>query len=440
MLAKLRIVGVHLLILAIIAGGAVAASLTFGRETQALQVPPFPHLPVRVIADPTSDPIDLADDGVPPNIAGARSRHARAAFRLMMVTPAGVSLRAGGTRVRWIATPRAVSDLARLATIVADPSWISEPKPGVILLGAALIMERGTGLTVAPPSVHLVRMMATRPGVFLAATHASLVIRSAAVTSSQPTYAGRYRPYVLAAEGSSMQITDSRLTGLGWNWPDSYGVAWKDGSTGGATGSTFTGDYFGLYTGQVSGVNFTRNMVLGNYCYGIDPHTYSSDLTIRANTVTGNGRHGIIFAAHVTGSTVAGNIVRGNGANGIMMDEASTGNVITANTVTGNSGDGIVLSDSPANRVVANVVRGNRVGLRLTGTRPRGVEVLGNVFSGNGVNAQGLLSVAGNTVASDARVRWNVDGLAVIWVLAAVLVTVTLMSFALCLPADRQAR
>lgn len=70
MLAKLRIVGVHLVILSIIAGGAAAASLTFGRETQARRVPPFPHLPVRMIADPTSDPIDLADDGLPANDAG----------------------------------------------------------------------------------------------------------------------------------------------------------------------------------------------------------------------------------------------------------------------------------------------------------------------------------------------------------------------------------
>ena len=437
MLAKLRILGVHLVILSIVAAAALAASLTFGRVTQPRRLPPFPHLPVRSHGHAKSDPIAQANAGVPPG--SGRWRRPQARIRVMMVTPEGVSLRVGGTRVRWIGTTRAVRDLAQLAAIVTDPSWISEPAPGVIRLRAALIMEKGTALTVAPPSVHLLRMVAKVPGVFLGATHARLVIRSATVTSSQPTYTGSYRPFVLADEGSRMQITDARLAGLGWNWNDSYGVAWKNGATGGATRSTFTGNYFGLYTGRAADIKFTRNAVTGNVFYGVDPHTYSSHLTITGNTVTGNGLHGIIFSDHVHGSTVAGNIVEGNAANGIMMDDASTGNLITGNTVTGNHGDGIVLTSSPANRVAANVVRGNRVGLRLTGTRPRGVKLSGNVFAGNAVNAQGVLRAAGNTIASDTRWAWNADGLAVIWVLGAVIVTVTLMSLTACLLSDRQA-
>ncbi len=439
MLAKLRVLGVHVLILLIVAGAAVGASLTFGRTSQPRYAPPFPHLQVRIHTDVRIDPIALANGGFPPSTAESGARHPAATVRVMMVTPAGVSLRVAGRKVRWIATAQSVRNLAQLTSVVADPSWISEPRQGVIRLRAALIMERGTVLTIAPPSVHLLRMMAKVPWVFLGANHAKLVIRSATVTSSQPTYVGAYRPFVLADEGSRMQITHARLTGLGWNSNDSYGVAWKDGSTGGATRSTFRGNYFGLYTGRVSGVEFTRNVVTDNFFYGVDPHTHSSGLTIRRNTVTGNGRHGIIFSDDVTGSTVAGNIVRGNAANGIMMDDASTGNVITGNTVTGNHGDGIVLARSPANRVVANLVRGNRVGLRLTGTRPRGVKLSGNVFSGNAVNAQGLLSAPGNTIASDTLLVWNDDGLAVIWVLSAVLVTITLMSLTSCLFSDRQA-
>ncbi len=440
MLAKLRILGVHLLILAIVGGAAGVASLTFGRLIQTRQVPRFPHLPVRLHGDSRYDPIAQADAGLPPGDDEAGQRHHQAAIRVIMVTRDGVSLRAGGRPVRWIPTARPVSDLAELAAIIADRSWLSQPRPGVIKLRAALIMERGTSLIVAPPSVHLLRMIAGVPGVFLGATQALLVIRSVTVTSSQATYLGSYRPFVLADERSRLQITRARLTGLGWNWNDSYGVTWKDGSTGGATGSIFSGNYFGLYTGQVSGVKFVRNVVSGNFFYGVDPHTYSSDLTITQNTVTGNGRHGIIFSDHVTGSTVVGNVVRGNAANGIMMDEASTGNVITGNTVTGNRGDGVVLSSSPANRILANVVRGNRVGLRLTGTRPRAVTLLGNVFAGNAVNAQGALSAAGNTIAGDTRVAWNADALAVVWVLGAVLVTVTLMSLTSCLFSDRQAK
>jgi len=436
-LAKLRILGVHLVILSIVAAAALAASLTFGRVTQAPRLPPFPSLPVRIHDNATTDPIARANVGLPPGEGHGKGPDP--GVRVMMVTPEGVSLRTAGKHVKWIGTTHAVRDLAQLAAIVADPAWISEPTPGVIRLRAALIMERGTVLTVAPPSVHLLRMMANVPGVFLGASGARLVIRAATITSSQPSYAGTYRPFVLADEGSSMQITYARLAGLGWNWNDSYGVAWKDRSTGGATRSTFTGNYFGLYTGRVSGVKFIRNAVTGNFFYGVDPHTYSSHLTVVGNTVTGNGRHGIIFSDHVNGSTVADNFVRANAANGIMMDDDSTGNVIRDNTVAGNHGDGIVLARSPANRVVGNVVRGNRVGLRLTGTRPRGLKLSGNVLSGNAVNAQGVLRAAGNTIADDTRRVWNADGLAVVWVLGAVLVTVTLMSLTACLLGDRQA-
>jgi mannuronan 5-epimerase len=437
MLAKLRILGVHLLILSVVAAAALAASLTFGRVTQPRRLPPFPRLPVRIHDNAKADPIALATAGLPPP-GGALGRLARARIHVIMVTPAGISLRVAGKPVRWIGTTHAVGGLPQLAAVVADPSWISEPARGVIALRAALIMEKGTALTIAPPSVHLLRMAAAVPGVFLGASNARLAIRSATVTSSQPSYAGSYRPFVLADEGSRMQITDARLAGLGWNWNDSYGVAWKDRSTGGATRSTFTGNYFGLYTGRVAGIQFTRNVVTGNFFYGLDPHTYSIHLTVTGNTVTGNGRHGIIFSNHVQDSTVAGNIVQGNAANGIMMDDSSTGNVITGNTVKGNHGDGIVLARSPANRVVGNVVRGNRVGLRLTGTRLRGVKLRGNVFAGNAVNAQGVLSAAGNTIAGDTRRVWNADGLVVIWVLGAVIVTVTLMSLTACLLGDRQ--
>jgi poly(beta-D-mannuronate) C5 epimerase len=438
-LAKLRILALHLLILATVAVAAGTASLTFGRVFHMRQVPHFPRLPVRIETNADADPIALANLGLRPGANYGRRRPS-AAIHVIMVTPAGVSLRAGGRRVRWIATTPTVHNLVQLAAVIADRSWVSQPAPGVINLRAALIMERGTTLTIAPPLVHRLRMIAGVPGVFLGAAHARLMIRSVTITSSRPVFQGSYRPFVLADSSSRMQITRARLSGLGWNWNDSYGVAWKNHATGGATGSVFSGNYFGLYTGRVAGVRFVRNVVSGNFFYGVDPHTYSTNLTIAMNTVTGNGRHGIIFSDHVSASTVEGNVVRGNAANGIMMDQASTGNVITGNTVTSNHGDGIVLTRSPANRVVTNVVRGNRIGLRLTGTRPRGVTVRGNVVAGNAVNAQGVLSTAGNTVASDTLARWNPDGLAVIWVLGAVLVTVTLMSLTSCLLSDRQAR
>ncbi len=438
MLSKLRILGIHLLLLAAVGGAATAASLTFGRMPQNARVGHFPVLPARLEPAITTGPAWLAMKGIPSNVRAARRWRRSAAMRVIVVSPWEVRLRVGGQVVRAIPSRQRSPSLTELVRLIADNSWISRPRPGVTYLKAGLMLTAGTSMTVAPPAARL--LLADRPGVFVCADHATLVINSATVESTRPQYTGAYRPFVLADKHSRMQITKARLTGLGWDWSDSYGVAWKNGSTGGATRSTFSHNYFGLYTGSVSGLKFSHDTVVKNYFYGFDPHTYSRNLTITENTVAGNGRHGIIFSGHVTGSTVAGNTVQGNAANGIMMDEGSTGNVIRDNVVTGNHGDGIVLASSPANQIAGNTVRGNRVGLRLTRTGPRSVRLVGNRVAGNSLNVEGIAETSGNTIASDTRLAWNGDSLAVIGVLGAALAMVTLISLRSCLLSGREAR
>ncbi len=425
-LAKVRIVGIHLLILGVVGVSATAASLSFGRMPERPRARHFPVLPVRIKQGGIVGPISLAMAGMPAD-AGVRSpRRRSAAIHAIVLSPGKVVVRAGGEIVRAFTVPRRSPSLAGLVRLIANHSWITQPEPGVIYLRAALIVTAGASLTVGRPVTRFV--LANRPGVFLGADHAALLIKSVTVESTTLRYAGSYRPFILAERGSHLRITRARLIGLGWDWSDSYGVAWKDGATGGATRSTFSNNYFGLYMGGVSGLDFTNDTVTNNYFYGFDPHTYSRNLAIRKNTVTGNGRHGIIFSGHVTDSIVADNTVRGNAANGIMMDDVSTGNLIQGNIVAGNHGDGIVLASSPDNRIVGNVVRGNREGVRLTRTGPRRVRLAGNVVTANSRNTEGILNAGGNSIASDTRLAWNGDCLAVIWTLAGVLVTVALMS------------
>jgi parallel beta-helix repeat protein len=454
MSAKLRIVGIHLLILCAVAGAGAALSLRFARVPVQWQLRSYPHLAVRP-NEAAVNPVLAAVQGMPPDSDMRRERRPSPRIHAIMVSPHAITLRAGGRIVRSISIARPALELTQIVRAVADPSWISHAAPGVVDLRAALIMGPGTSLTVAAPSVRVLRLT-DRPGTMLAADRAALVIRSATVTSPHMRYidspgvqdtdspgvqdTDRYRPFILAESGSRMWITDSRLAGLGWNGDDSYGVSWETGSTGGATGSTFTGNYFGIYTSRVAGLVFTDDVVTGSYSYGIDPHSHSSRLTITKNTVTGNGRHGIILADHVTGSTVEGNTVRGNAANGIMMYQGSSGNLIEGNTVTGNHGDGVVLTASPRNRLIRNVIQGNRVGLHLARTPSGMVTLSGNLVAGNALNSQGILSAAGNVVASDTHLGWNADWLAVIWVLGTVMVTVTLMSLTSCLLSGRQVR
>lgn len=435
MLAKLRIVGFHLLILCAVAGAGAAASLTVARVPVRWRLPHFPALPPRAPELGAASPIALVQKGLPPGSAADRTSRPSVGIRAIVVAPHEITLLAGGRVHQSIRLGPRSPDLPQLVRAIADPAWISAPAPGVIVLRAALVMERRTSLTIAPPAAHML-LLADRPGVFLGAHHGTLRIESATVESPHLRYTGAYRPFVLAEVGSRLLIEHSLLAGLGWNADDSYGVSWKTGWTGGATGSTFADNYFGVYTGGVSGVTFTRNLVAGNYSYGVDPHTYSSRLMITRNTVTGNGRHGIILADHVTDSVIADNTVGGNVANGITVYGACTGNVIEGNTVAGNHGDGIVFTASSGNRAIGNVVRGNRVGVHLTGTPPGTLKLSGNVVTGNVMNTEGILTAAGNIVATDVRLGWDADWLAIIWVLGTVLVTVTLMSLTHCLLGD----
>lgn len=438
MLAKLRILGLHLFILGAVAAAGAAASMTLARVPVHWTVPNFPLLGARP-GEGRINPMVLSLAGLPADTDSPGVPQPLPSVRAITVSPQDITLRAGGRVVATIPIAHPSLNLSQITRAVANPSWISQPGPGVIDLSAALIMEQGTALTVAPPTARVL-VLADRPGVLLGAHGASLRIASATVMSQRTRYTGAYRPFVLAEKRSRLWITNSRLAGLGWNWDDSYGVSWKTGSTGGATDSTFTGNYFGVYTAGVSGLVFTRDVVSDSYSYGFDPHSYSSRLTITKNTVTGNGRHGIILAEHVTRSIVEGNTVRANGANGIMIYQASSGNVIQSNMVAGNRGDGIVFEAAPGNRVIGNVVSGNRVGLHVSRTAPDTLLLAGNVVAGNALNSQGILSAAGNTIASDIRLGWDADWLVIIWVLGTVLVTVTLMSLTSCLLGGRRAR
>jgi parallel beta-helix repeat protein len=439
MLAKVRATVIHLLVLAAVLGVCTAASLTVGRVRLPWRLPGFPVLPVRVLEPGQQSPIALVRHGLPPDmdVAGTGPRHRRAgpsaAIRAIVVSPHKITLLAGGRVIESIPVARRSPDLPELVRAIADPYWINVPAPGVVVLRVALIIENRASLTVSPPAVRLL-LLADNPGVLLGAHRRGILrIESTAIESPDLRYTGDYRPFVLAEQRSRLLIRHSLLAGLGWDYDDSYGVSWKTGSTGGATSSTFTGNFFGVYTGNVSGVAFTGNLVAGNYSYGIDPHSYSSRLTITGNTVTANGRHGIILADHVTRSVVVGNTVRGNAANGIMMYGASTGNVIERNTVAGNRGDGIVCTASPGNRVIGNVVRGNRVGLHIERMPPRTVAMSGNIVTGNALNSEGIAAAAGNTVASNVHLGWDADWLTIIWLLGTVLLVVTLMSLTSCL-------
>ncbi|HEX6230804.1 MAG TPA: right-handed parallel beta-helix repeat-containing protein, partial [Actinomycetota bacterium] len=118
------------------------------------------------------------------------------------------------------------------------------------------------------------------------------------------------------------------------------------------------------------------------------------------NEAYGNGSHGIIFSRGVVDGIVRDNHSHDNGGNGIVMDFESDRNLVEGNLVEDNQGDGIVILGSSGVTVRDNLVRGNRVGVRLN-NQGAGSLVERNRIVGNEVGVE----VYGG--AHDTRLRSN---------------------------------
>jgi len=273
--------------------------------------------------------------------------------------------------------------------------------------------------------------MTVRQGVFLAANQAHLTLSGVNVHASDANTpkAGSAtavredlgRPFVLAV-GSTMVISNSTFRYLGRDWNSSYGVAWSKGSTGSVSASLFENNFIGAYTDRSDGLQITNSNFFHNSLYGIDPHSYSTNLLVEGNNSSFNGRHGIIFSDHVTGGIVRNNITNGNGLNGIMMDEESSGNTIENNSVADNLSDGIVMADSGSNAILANTIISNRVGIHVRGSSSTNITATGNTVSHNSVAAQGI-ELTGNSVDSNGG-QWQLSRIAVVWLVALVVLLV----------------
>jgi hypothetical protein len=106
-----------------------------------------------------------------------------------MLNPFNISLRARGRVIRRIQNADRSPSLPEIVQLIGGPSWISEPRPGVMYLRAALIAESGATFTVAPFARRL--LMADIPGVFLGASLArpspGMWFRTTSSTASIPT-------------------------------------------------------------------------------------------------------------------------------------------------------------------------------------------------------------------------------------------------------------
>ncbi|MEW1812483.1 right-handed parallel beta-helix repeat-containing protein [Pseudarthrobacter phenanthrenivorans] len=361
------------------------------------------------------DPIALAELGLPPNSSNANALPADPEIRTISVYSDRVVLTSAGVVVSSIPLISPVADLEQLKNLLNNPAWIEESDAGTYVMKAAIILFANTQLTIGAPHVHEVQMLDV-PSVFIGVTGGDLTFRDVVVrgVGTEGTNSDKYQPFVMATGNARMIMTNSLFTNLGWDWNASYGVSWEHGSTGEVTGTIFENSFIGVYTSRSERLSFIDCTFRNNHLYGLDPHTYSRNLTIDHVTAEGNGAHGIIFSDHVTDSIIKNSASFANGENGIMMDESSTNNVIENNTVYRNSGDGLATALSRDNTFSRNNVFENRVGIRLDEGDASGTAVTGNSVSRNNKAAENVQLDASNIVQNNGG-QWNMQVLIFIW-------------------------
>jgi parallel beta-helix repeat protein len=262
------------------------------------------------------------------------------------------------------------ASLADVDGALSRPDLLREEAPGQWLLNANLMIAPGGSLRIAAPDTHWLKLRSDERGaVNLEARGGKLVIEHTCITSWDTIHNAfdeqwtDKRASVLARRGGMMTIHAAELSYLGYRTDDlgtgTYGVSWMGtDAPGEVTDSTFTHNFFGLYTNSVIGLVIRGNNIFDSVLYGIDPHTSSRKLLIEGNSVHDNGKHGIILAEDCTDTIIRDNITYNNLQHGIVLYQ-SNNNAIVGNTSYSNAEQGINLNDSSGNMVQHNVVYDN---------------------------------------------------------------------------------
>jgi poly(beta-D-mannuronate) C5 epimerase len=405
----------YMVVVATVLGLASIGTFVLGRSYSelALQKEPFHRLPYV----PSFDPIEDVTLGLPPNSGNFVAAKPAASIRAIEVYPTQTILYAGGKAIRSI-NIHAPATLRKLGSVVANRGWISAVRH-TVTMHAALVIEHGSSMTIAAPSTSEL-IMSVRRGVFLAANQGHLHLSGVYVHASDTKVPATFsppsrvagRPFILAAQDSSMIINNCIFRYLGRDWNSSYGLTWSKGSTGSVRNSLFEHDFIGVYSNDSTNLKVEHDRFYYDSLYGIDPHSGSSHLVIEYDTADFNGRHGIIFSNHVTDGVVRHNVAEGNGLNGIMMDESSNHNTIEDNAVIGNKSGGVVIANSSNDVVSANTIYKNRVGITVRG-HSRDVTVTGNTVTGNQVASQGAGLTRNNVYGNGGQ--WSERRISVIW-------------------------
>ena len=199
-------------------------------------------------------------------------------------------------------------------------------------------------------------------------------------TSSPAKDAGSGRPYIREV-GGRMDLTNARVSSLGFWSGRTGGVAWTGStgqpSTGGATSSTFTDDTYGAFVTRGRNVTFDGDLFEFNELDGLHIHRYMVGTSVSDSSAVRNGGNGFLVDRVTSGTVFKDVVSEHNTGDGILVDgqplvtgasaeggsvTPDSGTSISSSAVLGNGKTGILLEGG-----TGTVLRSNEVCASLTG-------------------------------------------------------------------------
>lgn len=386
------------------AAAAPASTAPPGPQPIPSALPPQPTPAALAALAGRVRPCDVLAKGAPPNTGNAAPAALPAGSAHYDDASNTILLRKG-----------AETTLAGIHQALGATNALQELAPGEWLLSANLRVEAGARLRVAAPEVRWLKLRSNADGfVWLKALGGQLEFADTCMSSWDPV-AQRYdetyqdgRSFVLARDGARMDIQRSDLRYLGYDGPESYGLAWRvRGTTGQIVDSFVSHNFYGVYTFEVNDLVIRNNETDHNVMYGIDPHTRSNRLVIEGNVSHDNGKHGIILAEECSDGVIRNNVAYNNLHHGIVIYQRSNNNLVEANTAYSNGGQGININDSTNTSVRGNTVYDNLEAGIGAGQQASATQVVGNKVQANRKDGITLYSDVDNSVLRDNLILGN---------------------------------
>lgn len=352
---------------------------------------------------------------VGPAAAAAESGTAGPGAQIVL-RPGLLEVHEGGRITATRALPSAAVRLDQLVGLVGDPDLLRRSGTRVDL--AATVRQRpGSTLVVGAPITQLRLLTGTGSTGALEGTRARLTIDGVTVsagTNRAPT-AGTV-PHIRYTNDSTVVIEDSVIEGLGRREGDAseaeadavagYGAYVGRDSRLSITGSVFRAGDVGLVTGETEWVRIVSSRFVNNATEGLVVRG-AGRARLTGLQATGNGGDGMQLVGLPATAAVADLAARGNQGSGIRVSDAAAGLRIARATTSTNGHAGVVVAGEGPLVLASLASEGDRQGLRVAGPSSQLVlqdgQVLGGPLSERGIEAEGLVRVAGSTVA-DAEV------------------------------------